>query len=238
MIQFIKAILIGALAVAVKRLGPSIVIFVYVTFHAVFLPNSADIEILPFQQQVFAILIMAGACFLLFAKIRLGQISKELDIKSLKHVDKFVLRNLNKYDLCGPTIRKKTWNLIYLTKNVVLLTLLLVICFFIFDKLAYAFALALVLIVVQSYMLSTWPNRNAKRLSPFLATEKLDAYGEASFILAIVISILYLIPHGQLTLAAVGLLLMTRFLSSFKQVGKHIYWLQRGRIVDRLRMRR
>jgi hypothetical protein len=235
MINFISAIIVGALTSAIRRLGPSIVIFVYLSFYHLPVGKAEQVYLVPYHETFLGAAVVVGASFMVFAKFQLGRISKKLDVKAILTLDRFVIVRVNKGDLMGPSIRPKVSRLLNMLKTLTLLTIILSICSFIFGKLAYAFGVALFLNGILGYILSWWPNRGHSELVQHVDPEKFDSYTEVAFVLAIVISILYLIPHDQIAIAAVGLLLMTRFLGSFKDFGRQVYWLNRSLVGDRMR---
>ncbi len=220
--KLLLAVLFGIITHIVRKLGPSVVLFVlvYASQHMDKQPVIVAGIAVPLTVVLLAAVVTFSIAMVVFKSTALT-IGKRLDKDCLPQLDGWVLRKLHRYDLSIKNIRRRAILILEAFKIVALFLALTALGCLHSIALGLAFLLSMLVIAGIAYLmpnphfLDRWPKLKSITDS--------DNYAELIFDFALIIGFLVILPKGDSGLSGIMILLLgARFSGQLKTLAKTV----------------
>ena len=235
--KFLPSLLFGTFALFVRKLGPSIILFVYLTLeHSTFIQKfGTHVAGIPISVIIVLIVILLGIMSILF-KTGTDSFSKQLDRKCLPVVDQRVLRFLNKSDLSVMMLRHKSRAILELLKAFLLFFLL--ICLSALVSPILSFIIVLIMLITIGLSISAGRARHLGKSSNWLSRLWFDPenYSEVVLVLGLIVAYFFMASQSQAGIhTGIMVLVIARFGGTTRKVADHVIrlviWHNRDRMM-------
>ena len=230
-LKLLAAILFGVLTHVLKKLGPSVIVFVYLYFSQY--TQNLHLDKLGTQIPINVALVFAVSVLSVFVLVFRNSVfatGHRLDAACLPLLDQFSLKFLHGYDLKIPRLRAKSVTVLEIGKTVALFAVLVAIA-----CTNSIYLGAIVAIIVLAIFLATNMLPRADQLNGWPRAKTLfepDNYCELILIIGLLVGFLFVLPKGTSLLSgAVILLVVARFSGPLKLLGRRLRHISRWRSV-------